>query len=44
MRLLVSLVAVVLFASVSIAAEPLHVGVAVRDITPPVGYRMSGYF
>src|SRR5699024_8955841 len=26
------------------AAEPLRVGVAVRDITPPVGYRMSGYF
>lgn len=26
------------------AAEPLQMGVAVRDITPPVGYRMSGYF
>jgi len=26
------------------AAEPLKAGVAVTDITPPVGYRMSGYF
>ncbi|MFO8012202.1 MAG: hypothetical protein R6X20_02740 [Phycisphaerae bacterium] len=25
-------------------AEPLEASVAVRDITPPVGYRMSGYF
>ncbi len=25
-------------------AEPLTVGTAVVDITPPVGYRMSGYF
>jgi len=25
-------------------AEPLHAGVAVVDITPPIGYRMSGYF
>jgi neutral ceramidase len=26
------------------AAEPLQVGVAEIDITPPVGYRMAGYF
>src|SRR5262245_12925073 len=26
------------------AAEELRVGLAVVDITPPVGYRMSGYF
>lgn len=26
------------------AAEPLQVGVVARDITPPVPYRMSGYF
>ncbi len=28
----------------AIAAEPLKVGVAVVDITPPLGYRMAGYF
>lgn len=44
MRILLSLVVVTLFTSVCSAAEPLQVGVAVRDITPPVGYRMSGYF
>src|SRR5436190_5155698 len=26
------------------AAEPLKAGVAVVDITPPVGYRMAGYY
>src|SRR6187401_2823861 len=26
------------------AAEPMKVGVAVVDITPPLGYRMAGYF
>ncbi len=26
------------------AAEPLKAGLAVTDITPPAGYRMSGYF
>src|SRR2546430_5025239 len=26
------------------AAEPLHAGVAVVDITPPPGYRMAGYY
>ena len=25
-------------------AQQLHAGVAVADITPPIGYRMSGYF
>ncbi|MEP0844642.1 MAG: neutral/alkaline non-lysosomal ceramidase N-terminal domain-containing protein [Phycisphaerae bacterium] len=30
--------------SVLPAAEPLSAGVASVDITPPVGYRMSGYF
>ena len=37
------LVAVFLFASTARAGE-LSAGVAVVDITPPVGYRMSGYF
>ncbi len=27
-----------------LSAQELRVGVAVRDITPPTGYRMSGYF
>ena len=27
-----------------VAADELRAGVAVREITPPVGYRMSGYF
>src|SRR5436309_15529055 len=26
------------------AAEPLKAGVAVVDITPPLGYRMAGYY
>src|SRR4051812_42159006 len=26
------------------AAEPLKAGVAVADITPPLGYRMAGYY
>lgn len=28
----------------AIAAEPLQAGMAVVDITPPLGFRMSGYF
>jgi hypothetical protein len=28
----------------TIAAEPLHAGISVVDITPPIPYRMSGYF
>lgn len=35
---------IVALATTVSAAEPLRVGIAVRDITPPVGYRMSGYF
>jgi hypothetical protein len=31
-------------ASRAIAAEPMRAGVAVVDITPPVPFRMSGYF
>lgn len=31
-------------ASDAFAAEPLRVGVAATDVTPPTGYRMSGYF
>src|SRR5688572_17607658 len=26
------------------AAEPLHIGLAQVEVTPPVGHRMSGYF
>src|SRR3954465_7456655 len=31
-------------AILSCPAEPLKLGVATTDITPPVGWRMSGYF
>lgn len=34
----------VLVASVAYSVEPLRVGMAAADITPPVGFRMSGYF
>lgn len=37
-------VALVPFASPSSGAEPLQVGVAVADVTSPIGYRLSGYF
>ena len=30
--------------SAALAADPLAVGIAVVDITPPIPYRMSGYF
>ncbi|MBA3311799.1 MAG: neutral/alkaline non-lysosomal ceramidase N-terminal domain-containing protein [Planctomycetota bacterium] len=30
--------------SPSVAAEPLSVGIGVAEITPPLGYPMSGYF
>jgi hypothetical protein len=33
-----------LFPLLAFSAEPLKCGFAVSDITPPVGYRMSGYF
>jgi hypothetical protein len=36
--------ALMLSANFSMAAEPLNVAIAQADITPPVGYRMSGYF
>lgn len=32
------------FLTDSFSATPLRVGVGVADITPPVGFRMSGYF
>src|SRR5690606_32710919 len=39
------LLAALLFVpALAIAAEPLSVGVATADITPPLGYGMSGYF
>ena len=31
-------------ASVGVAAEPLRMGVAAADVTPPIGHRMSGYY
>jgi len=37
-------VGALLGAAVTRAAEPLRVGVATVEITPPLGYRMSGYF
>src|SRR6478672_10883368 len=33
-----------LAASNARSAEPLKAGVAVVDITPPMGYRMAGYY
>src|SRR5215468_4069077 len=33
-----------LLSAVAPAAEPLAAGVAVVDITPPLGYRMAGYY
>ncbi|MEX0612002.1 MAG: hypothetical protein WD229_07765 [Pirellulales bacterium] len=36
--------AVVLAFSQMVAGEPMHAGVAVVDITPPIPFRMSGYF
>ncbi len=43
LRALFALV-VLSFAGGTIRAEPLTVGVAVTDITPPPAYRISGYF
>jgi hypothetical protein len=40
----VFVVVLVASAQALIAAEPLQAGVAVVDITPPVPFRMSGYF
>lgn len=38
------LIVAALSASFGVAAEPLRVGVAAVDVTPPIGHRMSGYF
>lgn len=43
MRWVVSLVAIVTWSAVA-QDTPLQVGLAEIDITPPVGYRMDGYF
>lgn len=44
MRNVLSALIVAILASFSLAQEPVRAGVAVTDITPPLGYRMSGYF
>ncbi|MGC1275019.1 MAG: neutral/alkaline non-lysosomal ceramidase N-terminal domain-containing protein [Planctomycetaceae bacterium] len=38
------LAALLLFPALAHAAEPLSVGVGTAEITPPLGYSMSGYF
>jgi neutral ceramidase len=43
-RLLLGLVAMTVAAAPCLSAEPIAAGVAVVDITPPVPYRMCGYF
>ena len=43
MRWVVSLIAIVTWSTVA-QDTPLQVGLAEIDITPPVGYRMDGYF
>ena len=40
----ISVVILTALASTAIAAEPLRADLAVVDITPPLGYRMAGYF
>lgn len=35
---------VLIFISVALRGEPWRAGVAETDITPPIGYRMAGYF
>ena len=42
--LLIGCVASCLLLPTPVGAEELKAGVAVADITPPKGYRMSGYF
>ena len=39
-----AMVFIVLPNDIATAEEPIHVGVATAEITPPVPYRMSGYF
>src|SRR6185436_5730144 len=43
MRMIASLVAIVMW-SAAAKETPFQVGLAEIDITPPVGYRMDGYF
>jgi neutral ceramidase len=43
MRMVASLVVIVMWSAVA-QETPLQVGLAEIDITPPVGYRMDGYF
>jgi hypothetical protein len=38
------LVLVLVGSTSALAAAPLQIGLATRDITPPVGYRLAGYF
>ena len=40
----VAALAVLVGGRISAAAEPVHIGLASVDVTPPVGFRMSGYF
>lgn len=40
----VASVAVILLWSMTAQEQPLQIGIAEIDITPPVGYRMDGYF
>jgi neutral ceramidase len=44
LKLLLTIVACLCCSSADAANKPLRVGAAEADITPPVGYRMSGYF
>ncbi len=43
-RCTVSVICLLLAFAIPAAADEIKVGVAVADITPPIGYRMSGYF
>ena len=38
------LAATIIWDASAVLAQPLEAGIGVADITPPVGYRMSGYF
>src|SRR5437764_6535458 len=43
-QVLLALSIILCFASTNFAAEPLKIGAAEIDITPPVGHRVAGYF
>src|SRR6476469_9399241 len=43
-RCFIAIVIAVALTAIVPAAEPLSVGVAMVDITPPLGYRMAGYY